>query len=171
VSRPPEVLAYIGIGGNLGDVAATMRQTLLRLEREPLCRIANVSPWYRSQAIGPGLQHDYLNAVIALRTQLQPLALLNSLHELETAAGRIRDVRWGPRTLDLDLLLYDELVFGDEQLQVPHPRLRERNFVVFPLFDLAPHLCLPDGSRLVEICQTLGMDGLIRLQTLEAFTT
>jgi 2-amino-4-hydroxy-6-hydroxymethyldihydropteridine diphosphokinase len=171
VPHLPEALAYIGIGGNLGDVPATMRRALQSLQREPLCRICKISPWYRSKAIGPGVQHDHLNAVIELRTQLQATSLLGRLHDIEAAAGRIRDLRWGPRTLDLDLLLYDELVVEDEQLTVPHPRLTERNFVVFPLFDLAPQLRLPDGTRLADIRQTLAPDGLIRLRTPEAFTT
>ena len=119
-----------------------------------------MSPWYRTRAIGPGNQPDYLNGVLALATTLEPHALLDLLQALEAAAARERTVRWGARTLDLDLLLFDDLSLADERLTLPHPRLAERNFVVYPLSDLAPALRLPDGTPVARLRATLGARGL-----------
>lgn len=155
-----ESSAYIALGANLGDVKGNLRRAVAALNAAPGCRVTGVSPWYRSRAIGPGDQPDYLNGVVALVTTLAPHALLDLLQALEAAAGRERTVRWGARTLDLDLLLFDELSFTDERLTLPHPRLAERNFVVYPLSDLAPHLRLPDGTPIALLREALGAHGL-----------
>lgn len=155
-----ESSAYIALGANLGDVKRNLRRAIETLDATPGCRVTGVSPWYRSRAIGPGNQPDYLNGVMALATTLDPHALLDLLQALEAAAGRERMVRWGARTLDLDLLLFDELSLADERLTLPHPRLAERNFVVYPLSDLAPALHLPDGTPVSDLRIALGARGL-----------
>lgn len=155
-----ESSAYIALGANLGDVKGNLRRAIAALDATPGCRVTGVSPWYRSRAIGPGSQPDYLNAVVALATTLAPHALLELLQALEAAAGRERAVRWGARTLDLDLLLFDDLALADERLTLPHPRLAERNFVVYPLSDLAPALRLPDGTAIARLRATLDARGL-----------
>ena len=155
-----ESSAYIALGANLGDVRGNLRRAIEALDAAPGCRVTGVSPWYRSRAIGPGNQPDYLNGVVVLATTLAPLALLDLLQALEAAAGRERAVRWGARTLDLDLLLFDELTLADERLTLPHPRLAQRNFVVYPLSDLAPELRLPDGTRVARLREALDARGL-----------
>jgi 2-amino-4-hydroxy-6-hydroxymethyldihydropteridine diphosphokinase len=115
---------------------------------------------YESLAVGPGEQPDYLNAVLELTTDVAAGALLELLQSIEHAAGRVRTQRWAARTLDLDLLLHGDTRQEQERLTLPHPRLAQRNFVVYPLCDLAPELRLPDGTALAELRRRLPSDGL-----------
>lgn len=134
--------AFLGLGSNLGDRAAH-----LRLALSGMPDLVAVSPVYETEPVGgPPGQEPYLNVVAELDTALSPRALLALAHRLEEEAGRTRTVRWGPRTLDVDVLLVDDLVVNDEDLVIPHPRLWERRFVVEPLADLAPEL-VPPGAR------------------------
>lgn len=158
------VRAYVGIGSNLDDPSSQARRAFQALAALPASRCVARSPLYRTTPVGgPPGQPDYLNAVVALDTALDPDALLAALQEIENAQGRIRNVRWGPRTLDLDLLLYGSLIRDDPRLTLPHPRLHERAFVLYPLFDIAPTLILPGRGRLSEWlarCPPLGMTHL-----------
>ncbi len=147
----PRSRTYIGIGSNLGDPHAQVREALRMLPALPVTRLCAYSPLCLSKALGGPPQPDYVNAVALLETELPPLALLDALQALEARQGRQRSVRWGARTLDLDILLYGNIVSADPQLILPHPRLRERPFVVYPLYALAPNLILPDGSALCEL--------------------
>jgi 2-amino-4-hydroxy-6-hydroxymethyldihydropteridine diphosphokinase len=133
--------AYVGFGGNLGDPAITLREAAAELARRagPL---AAASPVYRSSPMGVTDQPAFLNAVAALDTALTPGELLDELLAVEAAHGRVRDVRWGPRTLDLDLIWYQGAVSDDARLTLPHPRAHEREFVLRPLCDIAPELPL-----------------------------
>jgi 2-amino-4-hydroxy-6-hydroxymethyldihydropteridine diphosphokinase len=162
-----EATAFVAVGSNLGDTQRHADFALDRVAGIPRTRLLGTSPWYRSRAIGPGAQSDYLNGVLQLATSLRPLELLDALQAIENAAGRVRAQRWGPRTLDLDLLLYDDTVMRHERLSLPHPRLGERNFVVFPLYDLAPGLVLPGGERLEALRKALGTEGLERAPSRE----
>ena len=155
-----EVPAFVAVGSNLGDTRGNVDFACTQVAELPHTRLLRASPWYRSRAVGPGSQPDYLNGVLHVTTSLPPLEFLEHLQTIEAAAGRVRAERWGARTLDLDLLLYHDLVMSHERLTLPHPRLCERNFVVFPLFDLAPELVLPTGERLQALRQSLGDDGL-----------
>lgn len=131
------VEAWVGLGANLGEARATLQGALDALARHPLTAGLRVAGWYRSapvDATGP----DYLNTVAALRTRLTAPALLDLLQTLERAAGRERPYRHAPRTLDLDLLLYGDARIESPRLSVPHPRWRERAFVLRPLAELAP---------------------------------
>ena len=132
--------AYLGLGGNLGDRHANLSEALARLAAAPEVRIARVSPVYETKAIGPGNQPDFLNLVVELETTLSPHALLDLCLAIEQHLGRVRRERWGPRTIDLDVLLFGNDVRHDERLTLPHPRLHERAFVLAPLADLAPDL-------------------------------
>lgn len=135
--------AWIALGSNLGVSERWLSQALDQLHQLPHSQLLACSPWYRSEAIGgPADQPDYLNAVCHLETSLPPLALLRALQRIEADAGRERTVRWGPRTLDLDILLYDDQVSDDPELTLPHPRAHLRAFVLRPLADLAPDLML-----------------------------
>lgn len=144
-------LSYVALGGNLDDPAATLASAAAQIESLTTTRPQARSPLYRSDAVGPGEQPEYLNAVIAINTQLEPLPLLRALQQIETDHGRVRSVRWGARTLDLDLLLYGEQTLNHPDLQIPHPRMTVRNFVLYPLFDIAPQLTLPCGTPLASL--------------------
>lgn len=158
------VTAYIGLGSNLEDPQRQLERALDALRRLRRSELVRSSPFYRSVPMGPADQPDYLNAVAALRTQLAPLELLDQLQSIEAAQGRRRGPqRWGPRTLDLDLLLYGGEVIDSPRLVVPHPGLTERNFVLVPLFDIAPGLLLPDGRPLAALVAECPRDGLVRL--------
>ncbi|ALJ90130.1 2-amino-4-hydroxy-6-hydroxymethyldihydropteridine diphosphokinase [Thermus aquaticus] len=129
--------AYVGLGSNLGDRAAYLLLGLSALSRLPETRLLRLSPVYETDPVGPP-QPPYLNMVAELETALSPKGLLAEMLRVEKALGRERRERWGPRTLDLDLLLYGDLVLEEAGLSVPHPRLHERAFVLVPLLDLLP---------------------------------
>ena len=141
--------AYIGLGSNLEEPLQQLRQALLAIAELPSSHLVHVSSAYRSAAVGPGEQPDYLNAAVQLRTSLDPDALLQKLQRIELAQGRVRTVRWGPRTLDLDILLYGDLRLTTPTLPIPHPGLAQRNFALYPLLEICgPNLVLPDGADL-----------------------
>lgn len=146
-SVPLEHRAYIALGSNLGVSAEALEGALAMLNALPETRVLQVSPWYRSAAIGgPANQPDYLNAVCELTTGLPPRPLLDALHQIEHHFGRERQVRWGPRTLDLDIIWYQNVRSEDPELTLPHPRAHERAFVLRPLADIAPDLVLGNHS-------------------------
>jgi 2-amino-4-hydroxy-6-hydroxymethyldihydropteridine diphosphokinase len=141
------VRAFLGMGSNLGDSRAHLRQAVHALGAE----VVAVSPVYETEPVGgPPDQRRYLNIVVELETDDPPRRLLERCHALEAAAGRVRAERWGPRTLDVDILLVDDLEVHEADLVVPHPRMWERRFVVAPLADLAPELVPPDREAGVE---------------------
>ena len=142
-SAPGGVIpAYIAFGANLGEPVETLRSAAVALGRRPGVELAAGSPIYRTRPIGPPGQPDYANAVARVNSTLAAEALLDVLHAVEADFGRVRDVRWGPRTLDLDLIWYEGEERADERLTLPHPRAHEREFVLRPLADLDPDLVL-----------------------------
>ncbi|MDQ5910342.1 MAG: 2-amino-4-hydroxy-6-hydroxymethyldihydropteridine diphosphokinase [Pseudomonadota bacterium] len=160
------VRAYIGMGSNLQNPVAQVRQAFQALAGLPASRFIACSPLYRTAPVsGPPDQPDYVNAVAALDTALSPDELLTALQRIETSQGRVRTVRWGPRTLDLDLLLYDALQRDDSRLTLPHPRLHERAFVLYPLYDIAPDLTIPGRGPLIELRKNCPPLSLIRLDS------
>lgn len=145
------VLAYIGLGGNLGAAAATVRAARAAVAAQPGMRELAFSSLYRSTPLGPPDQPEYVNAVMAVETSLAPLEFLRALQAIETAFGRVRlGERWGPRTLDLDVLLYGQEILTDPVLIVPHPGLTEREFVLYPLAEIAPGLDIPGRGALAD---------------------
>ena len=151
------VTAYIGLGANLDN---PHRQVLLAIETLSLasgCKCLSVSSLYRSHPMGPQDQPDYVNAVMSIETSLSPLALLDILQSIEQQQGRVRGIeQWGPRTLDLDLLLYSDQMIDLPRLKIPHPGLHERSFVLYPLNEIAPTLVIPGHgalARLLEHCE------------------
>jgi len=147
---PPTQPAAIALGSNLGDCRATLESALAALSDAPGIRVLRRSGWFRSAPVGPP-QPDYLNGCALLEVSLAPEALLDRLLATEARFGRVRGERWGPRTLDLDLILFADLVLNSSRLQIPHPRLRERAFVLVPLAEIAPDWiepCTGDRSRL-----------------------
>ena len=152
--------AYVGLGSNLGDRSAHLLLGLSALSRLPQTHLLRLSPVYETEPVGPP-QPPYLNLVAELETGLAPRALLLEMLRIERALGRERRERWGPRTLDLDLLLYGDLALKEEDLEVPHPRLHERAFVLVPLLDLLPegrHPLLGQSFR--ELLAPLGTSGV-----------
>ncbi len=160
------VRAYIGLGSNLaGDLPSPrhqVRQALDELARLPETRLLASSPLYQTPALGP-VQPDYVNAVACLETSLPPLLLLDQLQALEQAHHRVRLERWGPRTLDLDILLYGDHIIDEPRLTVPHPEMTRRGFVLHPLAAIAPDLVLPCGTSLGSLLRTCPPDGLLPL--------
>lgn len=153
-------IAFVGLGANLGDPAAQLRAALVAMGGLADTAVCKVSRFYRSNAIGPAGQPDYCNAVAALDTPLQPLALLDALQAIETAAGRVRGERWGARVLDLDLLLHGDTACHGERLTLPHPELAFRDFVLWPLVEIAPDVQLPELGRAADLLAQLPTPGL-----------
>ena len=147
------MIAYVGLGSNLGDRESTLLAALEALRNSPAVEVVAVSTFRETDPVGVVDQPRFVNAVAALETSLRPRELLVRLLGVERELGRdrAREERWGPRTVDLDLLLYGDDVIDEPGLTVPHPRLAERAFVVVPLLELAPDLTLPDGRRLRDV--------------------
>jgi len=159
----PSVIAYVGLGANLGDRRAGLEAALRALEAHPQMRLARVSSLYETAPVGVTGQPDFLNAVAAVETTLAPRPLLDALLHLENLLGRVRTSRWGPRVIDLDLLLYGARTIALPGLDVPHPRLRERAFVLTPLAEIAPDLSLPgDGKKVADLAKIHAGAGNIR---------
>ena len=156
--------AYVGLGSNLEQPVTQVRQAIQELANLPDSRFIVASRLYRSAPMGPQDQPDYINAVAAIDTGLAPESLLDQLQSLEQAHRRIRERRWGPRTLDLDLLLYADRTIATDRLIVPHPGIAERSFVLLPLYDIAPNLQMPDGTPLATLvanCPSAGIEPLM----------
>ena len=153
---------YIGIGSNLDGPLEQVRRARDALTELPETRFVGISPLYRNPAIGPGDQPDYVNAVAAIETRLEPHALLDALQAIEANQGRRRGaLRWQPRTLDLDLLVYGDRAIRDRRLTVPHPHMHERAFVLRPLLDLAPDLDVPGHGSVGDLLSA-APDGQLR---------
>lgn len=156
--------AFIALGSNLGDARAQVLGAFDALAQLPGTRLLARSPLYLTPPWGVLAQPPFINAVAHVDTALPPHELLDALLAIERAAGRVRDgERWGPRTLDLDILHLDGVAFSDERLTLPHPRIRERAFVLLPLHDLAPALQLPGQGRVADLLASLDTAGCERL--------
>jgi len=158
-------IAYIGIGSNLAEPRAQVHAALRALAALPRTRVLRQSRLYRSAPWGLRDQPEFVNAVAQLETALQPRALLEALLGVERAAGRRRDgTRWGPRVLDLDILLYGDRVLDEHGLRVPHPHLAERAFVLLPLAEIAPELSVPGLARVDALLQRIDRSGCVVLE-------
>jgi 2-amino-4-hydroxy-6-hydroxymethyldihydropteridine diphosphokinase len=144
-------IAFLGLGSNLGDRLTNLQGAVDLLQAEPGLRVAASSRVWETVPVGGPPQPDYLNAVIGVETDLSARDLLEVAHRVEARLGRVRKERWGARSIDVDLLLYDEESIEEADLVVPHPRLRERAFVLLPLLELAEDVTLPDGTRLKDL--------------------
>lgn len=158
-----EVRAFIGLGSNLDKPHRQVETAVAEVDALPRTRVTAHSPWYRSAPLGPPGQPDYINGVVAILTELAPETLLEQLQAIEDRHGRRRHQRWGARTLDLDILLYGNLTRSTAELTLPHPELAARNFVLYPLADLAPDLRLPDGTPLASLLANVDGNGIVRL--------
>ncbi|MCO7570848.1 2-amino-4-hydroxy-6-hydroxymethyldihydropteridine diphosphokinase [Pseudomonas chlororaphis] len=155
---------YIGMGSNLAAPEAQLRSAIEALAQLPASQLHGVSAFYQSDSLLPG-QPRYTNAVAALDSHLEPLALLDALQAIENQQGRERNERWGPRTLDLDILLFGDRLIDEPRLKVPHYHMHARPFVLYPLAELAPaELQLADGrllKALLDACPFVGLERLV----------
>ncbi len=156
------IRACIGLGSNLGMPHTTLIAAAEAIEGLRETTVVGRSAIYESEPVGPGVQNPYLNAAVQITTSLSARVLLSELQGIENAAGRERRERWGPRTLDLDLLLYGSEIMAEADLTVPHPRIRERNFVLAPLQDLLGGETRITGERIADLLDAAPANGLVR---------
>ena len=164
-------VAFIGLGSNLGNerngIFESPKQQLLNaiqsIDNQTTIHLLKTSHFYQTQAIGPGDQPDYINAAIKIETSLSANQLLLALQSIENQQGRVRKERWGARTLDLDILVFDQLIENSEQLILPHPRAHERAFVLAPLNDLDPNLVIPKRGNISSLLANCSMQGIVKL--------
>lgn len=154
----------MGIGSNMGDRLSNLRGCVSELETAEGVSVVAVSSIYNSRAVGYTDQPDFLNGVVEVETEIAPGEFLNLLHEIEDRYGRKREVHWGPRTLDADILIYGELEINEPDLKIPHPLLTERRFVLEPLLELAPDIVLPDGTPLAKKLEGLSGEQVVQIQ-------
>jgi 2-amino-4-hydroxy-6-hydroxymethyldihydropteridine diphosphokinase len=157
---------YLGLGSNLGDRRQHLAEAVRRLHAGPALQVVKISPVYESGPVGMTAQPDFLNLVVQVATTHAPHELLAECLRIETDLGRARGERWGPRMIDIDLLLYGDRRLNEESLTLPHPRMRERSFVLVPLAEIAPGLKL-DGKTVSELAAALGEAGLRKLGPLD----
>lgn len=155
-------MIVLGLGSNIGNREENIKAALAALDAHPAIEVVTVSSLYETAPVGFTEQPEFLNAVARINTSLQPVELLEACLTVEKQLGRVREVRWGPRTIDIDVLLFDELELSTEQLSLPHPRLHERCFVLVPLAEIAPNLVVYSGKTARE-CLAVCSDSGVRL--------
>ena len=155
---------YIAIGSNLNNPLQQVKKAMAALSRLPETRLLNASSCYRSKPLGPCDQPDFINAVVAVETTFSPHQLLQQTQCIEQSQGRVRSgQRWGPRVIDLDIVLYESEVIETADLTIPHPGLTEREFVLYPLLELVPDVRLPSGEPLAAWVSRCPLNGLEQL--------
>jgi 2-amino-4-hydroxy-6-hydroxymethyldihydropteridine diphosphokinase len=163
--------AFIGLGSNLGRTCngvfesskIQLHTALDSIAQHPKIKLLKCSSFYRTKAVGPGEQPDYINGAAMLETSLSAYELLDFLQQIEQQQGRQRTIRWGARTIDLDILLYGNLVESTERLCIPHPQLHKRAFVLAPLADLDPELAIPNRKNVGQLLANCSMQGIVKL--------
>jgi len=157
-------IVYLGLGANLNNPKTQLEKAIKTLSELDHCQLEKCSSFYQSQPMGPQDQGDYINAIIKMSINLSPIELLDSCQRIELEQGRVRKhERWGPRTLDLDLLLYNNDMINTVRLVVPHYGMKQRNFVLLPLFEISPELVFPDGSVLSNLIKETNTQGIQKL--------
>ena len=163
--------AFIGLGSNLSgesqgvlrDPEMQVKHALKKINEHAQINILEISSLYQTPAIGPGNQPDYINAAAKIETDLKPYELLENLQLIEHKQGRIRQQHWGARTLDLDLLIYDQIIENTTKLILPHPCAHERAFVLAPLADLNANLIIPGRGKVIDLLADCSMQGIVKL--------
>jgi 2-amino-4-hydroxy-6-hydroxymethyldihydropteridine diphosphokinase len=156
--------AYVAVGSNLDEPRTQVMAAMERLRALPGCRLEARSRLYRTRPMGPQDQPEFVNAAAGLLTRLGPRELLEALLEIERSMGRVREVRWGPRLIDLDLIWMIGAAVDEPGLTLPHPGVSTRNFVLYPLCDIAPTLDVPDHGRVSELKARSGTAGIAVLE-------
>ena len=156
-------VVYIGLGSNIDNPIAHISTALIEIGQIPKSVLKRQSSLYRSRPLGNIDQPEYINAVVELDTELSASKLLGKMHEIEEKHGRVRTQHWGPRSLDLDLLLYGDHHIEDKKLTVPHPGISARNFVLGPLLEIAPEIVIPGVGSAKKLLENIGFNGLEKL--------
>ncbi|QUM83752.1 2-amino-4-hydroxy-6-hydroxymethyldihydropteridine diphosphokinase [Moritella sp. 28] len=167
INKQDYTRCYIAIGSNLSDPVAQAKEAITTLEALTESRFISVSSLYASKPMGPQEQPDYINAVACVDTRLAPIELLDALQQIENEQGRVRKEHWGARTLDLDILLYGDYIMSTPRLTVPHYGMKEREFVLYPLAEIAPQLQLPCGQVLSDLLKACPRNDLAIYQNIE----
>lgn len=158
--------AYLGLGSNLGDSIATLKSACLAIAAVDGIQLLALSAFYRSKPVGPQDQPDFVNAALRIGTTLSAEQLLDALQSIENQHGRIRTQHWGPRTLDLDILLYDDQQINTQRLRIPHPEIPFRGFVLYPLQEIAPaDIVIPGLDSLSALVASCPKDGLEKINS------
>jgi len=152
--------AYLALGANLGDKTASVREAIRLVDDHEACSVIAQSSLYITEPVGVLDQPDFVNAVIEVETSLDPYELLDLCSEIEQKMGRKRTIKWGPRVIDMDILLYEGVNISDERLTIPHLRMMERAFVLVPLAEIAPDLALPGGITAREAADRIDRTGI-----------
>jgi 2-amino-4-hydroxy-6-hydroxymethyldihydropteridine diphosphokinase len=156
--------AYIGLGSNLSEPVDQVKNAIVEIEKIAKSQVKKVSSLYLSKPMGPQDQDDYINAVLALETALPAIELLDALQAIENKAGRVRkDNRWGARILDLDIILFGHDVINTDRLTVPHYGMKDREFVLIPLVEIAPSITMPDGKSVNILSQNIANNAMTKL--------
>lgn len=155
--------ALIALGSNLGDSRAILEAAIEKLNKKPGIQVKTHSSWYETPPLGPP-QPNYLNGCALLETEITPEELLTTLLDIEIEFGRIRREKWGPRIIDIDILLFDNLIQETPRLQLPHPQMRQRAFVMIPLAEIAPNWIDPiTGKTIAALAKNIDATGIIKL--------
>jgi 2-amino-4-hydroxy-6-hydroxymethyldihydropteridine diphosphokinase len=157
------IKVYIGLGSNLDDPQSQLKKAIISLEMVPSSTVVKTSSFYRSKPVGPQDQPDYINAVVELDTELSASILLDYLQGIENEQGRERNIKWGARTLDLDILLFGDEIINDDLLQVPHIEMHNRGFVLLPLNEIAPDCMIPGVGLVSNLLQQVNIDDMAKL--------
>jgi len=157
-------IAYIGLGSNMESPRQHITTAIQSLGEIQSTRIINVSSLYKSKPMGPQNQGDYINAVVQIETEMEPTELLNCLQAIENDHGRVRAEHWGPRTIDLDILMFGNEIIQNDRLTVPHPEITNRSFVIVPLAEIDPACVVPEKGLVSDLILRIDQDGLELLQ-------
>lgn len=157
-------IAYIGLGSNLKDPILQLKKAINALATRAEITLQAISGFYLSRPLGPQDQPNFVNAALKVETSLMAIELLKQCQMIEKDQQRTRQRHWGPRTIDLDILLFGNQIINQPELEIPHPGLTQREFVIYPLLEIAPNLLLPDGKSLQMIAKGVAFNGLIRLE-------
>jgi len=157
------IKVYIGLGSNLDDPQSQLKKAIIAMEMVPSTSVVKTSSFYRSKPVGPQDQSDYVNAVVELDTELSASVLLDYLQAIENDQGRERKVKWGARTLDLDILLFGDEIINDDRLQIPHVEMQNRGFVLLPLNEIFSDCIIPGVGSVSSLLQQDNADDLVKL--------
>ncbi len=157
------IKAYIGLGSNLDDPQSQLKKAIIAMEMVPSTSVVKTSSFYRSKPVGPQDQPDYVNAVVELDTELSASVLLDYLQAIENEQGRERKIKWGARTLDLDILLFGDETINNDRLQIPHVEMHNRGFVLLPLNEIFPDCMIPGVGAVSSLLQEDNADDLVKL--------
>ncbi len=152
--------AFIALGSNLEDPKKQLNLAIKEISELPGCCINGISSFYENPPVGPQDQPSFINGAIRINTDLEAIDLLNRLQEIEQLHRRVRKIHWGPRTLDLDIILFGDVTINNPRLIVPHVQMENRSFVLKPLLDIDPNLKMPDGRKISDICNNLDCSDL-----------